>query len=298
MMSHQYPPSALVVAFGVTLMLAACTGCSTGDSPDTAAAPPTDVGQTATTQPPATTTTAPTTTAAPATTSTTSAWDALPPNVKAGDWHTDTYESIGYTCGSGQPDYVCDAPHPVQYTNAWIGNDGPEIAMDFIDFFGSYDPEVDISGGHDPESEQFPPDSPALGLMVGSVDDATMADVGHGIRVTQLDRAPPGLDIGGEAWIRLTISSLSAVDRAEASGKLVPTEVGYRIEAGSEGNPLDMRGPKRWPTDWIESIVLVATNDTMSQWIISFNQPGTYTYAAGYWGTGSGYALMVRFVRL
>jgi hypothetical protein len=48
-----------------------------------------------------------------------------------------------------------------------------------------------------------------------SVDDRRLAGVGHGIRAEQLDRVPAGLDIGGEAWVRLTVSSLSA--RASAA---------------------------------------------------------------------------------
>lgn len=222
------------------------------------------------------------------TTPTASAWDELPAYVKARGWHVGTYESVGYSCGSGDPDFQCDAPHRANFATTWIGSDQ---GMDFIDFFGNYDPEAESS----------PPDSPySDGMLVGSVDDYIHQGLGHGIRATQLDHAPPGLDIGGEAWIRLTISSLSATNRAERNGKLVPTEAGYRIEAGSEGDPLEVNGAGRLePTRWIEDVVLVATNDTMSQWIIAFNEPGTYTYTALYWyGTGFAYGLNISFVRL
>lgn len=168
---------------------------------------------------------------------------------------------------------------------------GSEHGADFFDFLGSYDPEA----------KPFPADSPYSDWsLTGSVADYPLAGFGHGIRMQQLDRAPPGLDIGGEAWIRLTISSLSASDYAEATGKLVPTDLGYRIETGSDGDPIYMRNPAVFPrTQWIESIVLIATNDTMSQWVITFNQPGTYTSTASYWtGMAEDYALNIRFVRL
>lgn len=267
--------AAVVVAIGVVPLIVG--------SRNTGAPPATEPSV------PITTATTTTITEAPEmTTPTTSAWDALTDYVTERSWHVGTYESVGYSCGSGQPDYVCDAPHRANFAMTWIGSDE---GMDWIDFHGSYDPG----------SEPFPADSPYRGWgLVGSVDEYTKAGLGHGIRVTQLDRAPPGLDIGGEAWIRLTISSLSASDRAESNGKLVPTEIGYRIETGSKGDPLAMRGTKKGPTEWIESIVLVATNDTMSQWIIAFNEPGTYACDALYWQAGASnpYILQIRFVRL
>ena len=278
----------IVALIGVGVL--AVSACNNAAEPDAAAAAAPVVASSTTTAAPTTTTVS--TTKAPSTTTTTmSAWDALPSYIRGRDWHHGTYESVGYSCeGTGNPDVECDAPHRVQFTRAWIGSDLPEIPVDFIDFFGSYDPEA----------EPFPPDSPySYGMLLGGVD-ATPEGLGHGIRVQQLDRAPPGLDIGGEAWIRLTISSLSASDRAEATGKLVPSDFGYRIETGSEGDPLNT--PYAWrgePTQWIESVVLVATNDTMSEWIVAFNQPGTYTSTAMYWhGTGFAYGLNINFLRL
>lgn len=285
-MRHRHPRSTLVAAAGLALMVAACT-ISGSDPADTTALSAPIVEQTTTTAASATPTTAPTTTVAPTTTM--SAWDALPPHVKAADWVMATYESIGYSCeGAGNPDMECDAPHRVEYTRPLIGS---EHGADFFDFLGSYDPEA----------EPFPADSPYSDWsLTGSVADYPLAGFGHGIRMQQLDRAPPGLDIGGEAWIRLTISSLSASDYAEATGELVPTDLGYRIETGSDGDPIYMRSPAVFPrTQWIESVVLVATNDTMSQWVIAFNQPGTYTSTASYWtGMAEDYALNIRFVRL
>lgn len=276
----------VIVAIGVVPMIAGSRDTDT--PPATEPSAPTTTVAAATTE--ATTTTA--TDAPEMTTPTTSAWDALPAYVKAQGWHVDTYESVGYSCPStGNPDVDCDAPHRANFSTVWIGNNGDQVGVDFIDFFGTYDPEA----------EPFPSDSPYPDwMLVGSVDDYPHQGLGHGVRVEQLDRAPPGLDIGGEAWIRLTISSLSAMDRAERNGKLVPTEIGYRIETGSEGDPLEVNETSRFePTRWIESVVLVATNDTMSQWIIAFNQPGTYTYAASYWVAGAArYTLNIRFVRL
>ena len=291
-MLHPFSRSTLVAAVGFALVVAACT-TNSGDGGDTTTVPAVTVEQATTTSAaPATTATASTTTTAPTTTSTTSAWDALPSHITGMGWHVGTYQSVGYSCeGAGKPDVECDAPHRASFTGAWIGSDNPEVPTDFVDFFGSYDPEA----------EPFPPDSPYSDWELGGEIAAyRMEGLGHGIRVEQLDRAPPGLDIGGEAWIRLTISSLSASDRAETTGKLVPTDIGYRIETGSEGDPLNM--PGAWPggpTQWIEAVVLVATNDTMSQWIVTFNQPGTYTYAATHWGPGDRpYGLNIKFVRL
>lgn len=279
----------VLIGVGV-LAVSACNDAST--QPDAVVADGAAVAASSTTVPaaePSTSTSMSSTTIAAATTTTLSAWEALPANVKAADWHHGTYESIGYSCpDGGNPDVKCAAPHRANYTRTWIGTDPPGV--DFIDFFGSYAPDA----------EPFPPDSPYSPWMIlGQVDDDPQQGLGHGIRVRQLDRAPPGLDIGGAAWIRLTISSLSAMDRAEATGQLVPTDLGYRIETGTEGDPLRPPGVKRGPTLWIESVVLVATNDTMSEWVISFNQPGTYAHTATYWaGTGFSYGLNIRFVRL
>lgn len=215
--------------------------------------------------------------------------------MKSRSWHVGTYESVGF-CAPSQ-----EHPYPAQYSSAWVGYDDPDVPADFIDFFG---PFVDNPKrtGHSPRTDPW--------LFGGDPDDPNLVGTCHGIRVKQLDRSPPGLDIGGEAWIRLTIGSLSATQRVEANGLLVPTPDGngYWIEANSPGDPLDtttatpgsgFMGDRRDSTHFIESIALVATNDNMSQWIIAFNEPGTYAYTAGYWGLDNNqYGININFLRL
>ncbi len=222
-------------------------------------------------------------------------YGVLPDYVKQQDWHIGTYASIGYSCeGTSEPDVECDAPHPANYTHVVFGNlDGARNTSDFVWLFADFEAGA----------------ARMLGELAGESDgrggdDPSIVGSGHGIRVEQLDRAPAGLVIGGEAWIRLTVSSLPAMDYAGANGKLAPTEIGYTIEEGTEGD-----APTPIPSErggfseelWIESMALVATNDTMSEWIIAMNQPGIYAFSAYYYQADNhpeAYSLVVRFVRL
>lgn len=212
----------------------------------------------------------------------TGGWGALPGYVKREGWHLGTYESIGYSCGGrGVPDVECDTPYPANYTGVTVinlGHAGSDSVLLHADF--------------DSGTGQF---------VAHPVDDRRIAGTGHGIRVEQLDRAPAGLDIGGEAWVRLTVSSLSAMDHAKVHGEWVPTEIGYTIDRSSGGDVLTLLPTEVPPAIWIESVALVATNDTMSEWIITFNQPGTYAYSAYYQPVSNDpqyYILIVRFVPL
>lgn len=278
------------LVFVMVLVVSACSSYG-GASEETPASTTTGSTATVTTTVARTTSTtegAPTTTMEVTTTTVGFSLNSFPTALGLREWNIGINESAGYSCaGAGKPDVTCDALYPVQYTHVWVGYDDLDLPIDFIDFFGRFDKPPSSLTQHD-----APP------WWGGSVDDPTVVETGHGVRVKQLNRRPPGLDIGGQAWIRLTISSLSATDRAESNGALAPTEIGYQIEANSEGDPLNRTG--RWgPTHFIESIVLVATNETMSQWIISFNQPGAYSYSAVYWGlSGDQYGININFARL
>ena len=274
----------VIVLCIVVMFVAACSADdSTVERADETSGPFT--GETTTSFAPATIESA-TTTSMP-----TAGWAGLPDHLKDRNWHVGTYESPGYDCPG------LDHPHPVQYTNAWVGHDDPDVPADFIDFFG------DFTAGQQ--------EADALEDIFGvEVEAPMLVKTCHGIHVKQLDRAPPGLDVGGEAWIRLTVRSLSAGDHAAANGVLIPTSDGKGFWAGAkgQGDPLDMTPTatsggrtveKRWPTHHIESIILVATNHIMSQWIISFDEPGTYAYSAGYWGFDDNcYGLNINFLRL
>lgn len=274
----------------IAAAMLASSGCSSGeDSAGTGSTVPTTVVTTTTTTTITTTTSmapaASTTTHAATTTvgsASTGRWDALPGYVKREGWHLGTYESIGYSCGGrGVPDVECDAPYPANYTGVTainLGHAGSDSVLLHADF--------------DSGTGQF---------VAYPVDDRRIAGTGHGIRVEQLDRAPAGLDIGGDAWVRLTVSSLSAMDHAEVHGEWVPTEIGHTIDRSSGGDVLTLFPTEVPPAIWIESVALVATNDTMSEWIITFNQPGTYAYSAYYqpvFYDPQYYILIVRFVLL
>lgn len=220
------------------------------------------------------------------TTSTSSARSAPTTPNDHGVRHTGTYESIGFSCrGIGEPDIACDAPYPANYTDVVVGNlDDSATTSDFVWLFADFDA--------------------GSGRFLGyPVDDRRLVGLGHGVRVEPLDRAPAGLVIGGQAWIRLTVSSLSAVDHAEAHGKLVPAATGYTFEHGTEGDaptPVSFGEPGSLSEEvWIESVTLAATNDTMSEWIIAFDQPGTYAVSAYYYQAVNhpeAYSLVVTFV--
>ncbi|MEA2022724.1 MAG: hypothetical protein U9N79_00385 [Actinomycetota bacterium] len=196
--------------------------------------------------------------------------------------HEGPYESVGYSCGD-DPTTGCDGDLRLSVTSLWIGTDNPNgPKVDFIDFHMNV---------------QTSPEGFERSDLIGDVDDPVHAELGTGIRVVQLDSPPAGLDIAGEAWMEVTISSVSAGEFATrpAARPVVTTPMTYR--APTHLDPIIVAAVDA-TTHLIEETVLVATTDDMMQWIVVFNQPGTYLVSGGYWiGSGAPHTLNLSFYR-
>jgi hypothetical protein len=166
----------------------------------------------------------------------------------------------------------------------WIGADDVRgETYDFIDFFMTVE-----SGSYS-----------VNGIPFGPPDDAAFVGSGHGVRIAALDSPLDGFDVAGEAWLELTVSSISASEFAARPANPQPSSSSGRwakIGAPTSMNPATVDAASGDAT-LIEEVVLVASSDDMMQWIIGFRQPGTYFHSGGYWGYGPTPALNLSFIR-
>jgi hypothetical protein len=248
----------------VVLLLAACSG-SSGEAADTTVPPTTTVA-------PTTTTVAPTKTAA-ATTTTTTTILPDPWRYVEGD-HKYAYQSLGYSC-EPDPATGCDGDNDMSLVQIWLHKDdkdegGESRAADCLDIIMKPQP-----GSYD------------FMDLLGNVDDPIFTGSGWGVRVVQLDSPPAGLGMGGNAWLELTVSSVSAASFAALPPQVPVTEGFHRYPAPTEGDPVSIEAIAD-TTNFVEELVLVETTDDMMQWIIVLNDDETFHHYAGYWGGSAG----------
>lgn len=223
----------------------------------------------------------PTTTTAVTTTTIENVPPATIPGAAQPDWETGSYQSRYYSCGP-DPTTGCTADDPLSLNTLWIGHDYEGI--DYIDFIAA------------PRADRLAPEAYAHWLdLRGGPDDIPpdVGELGHGVRVTQLDAPPDGLAISGESWLEVTISGFSATDFADRPPHF-PRQV---VDAPTSTNPVAIV-PRESATQYIAELVLVATAPDMMQWVIGLTEPGSYDYSVvGYWSISNGESALSIWIR-
>ena len=259
----------LIVLGVLVLGVAACAG----DDSDTGGEP---TETTTVSAAPTTMTTATTSTTIAATTTTRPyewTWTA--------ESHAYEYQSVGYSCGA-DPITGCDGDALMYLDEFTVHKEPDSTTADCLDFV--FKPQQD--------SQRVQESGPG-----GDIDWPVYADTGWGVRLTQLDSPPTGIDIGGEAWLEFTVSSVSAADFAarepEAPSRSTWGGGGFDATAPTQAEPVVVEALPD-STNIVERMVLVATTDDMMQWIIALTDDQTYRHHAGYAELGGGSGLTLK----
>ena len=244
------------IMLGVLLVLiaAACTQ-------DGAISQEPESSTTVSAAPTTTTTAAPTTTVAPTTTTVPYVWPW------ANEAHAYSYQSVGYSCGP-DPTTGCEGQTNVELDEIVLHKEEGSTTADCLDLvMKAYDNSKWDDGGY--------PNNP---------DDPESVVTGWGVRLVQLDAPPAGLDIGGEAWIELTVSSVSAADFAARpiTSPDRSKEVMTKFLGPTSTDPVSITAPSQ-ATNLVEELVQVSTTDDMMQWIIALTDDQVYHHYANYW---------------
>jgi hypothetical protein len=191
----------------------------------------------------------------------------------AGDDHGYAYQSLGYSC-EADPTTGRGGDNDMSLVQIWLHKDakdqgGASNSADCLDIMMKPQP-----GFYD------------FMDMLGDVNDQTFVDTGRGIRIVQLDSPHTGFDIGGKAWLELTVSSLSATEFAALPPQAPGTGGFVKYSAPTNGDPVSIEAEPD-TTNFVGELLLVETTNDMMQWIVVLNEDETYRRNAGYWG-GSG----------
>jgi len=252
---------------GVLLVLAtaACTqDAATDEQPET----PTTVSAAPTT----TTTAAKTTTTTMAAATTAVATTTTVPYVWpwANEAHAYAYQSVGYSCGP-DPTTGCEGDADMTLDEIWLHKETDSTTADCLDLRMKAHPNNVLHKS---------------GYSGLADDEEELAGTGWGVRLVQLDASPAGFDIGGEAWLELTVSSASAGDfaaRPTTSPDRTKEDMTKFLEPTGT-DPISITAPPE-ATNVVEELVLINTTDDMMQWIIALTDDQVYHHLASYgWG--------------
>ena len=191
----------------------------------------------------------------------------------ANDDHGYAYQSLGYSC-EADASTGCEGDKDMSLVQIWLHKDGKDRGG-----------ESNSADCLEIMMKPQPGSSYDFMDMLGSIDDQIFVDTGWGIRIVQLDSPPTGLEIGGRAWLELTVSSLSATEFTALLPR-TPRLNFIKYFAPTNGDPVLIEAVPD-TTNFIEELVLVETTNDMMQWIIVLNEDETFRHTAGYWG-GSG----------
>jgi hypothetical protein len=169
---------------------------------------------------------------------------------------------VGYSCGP-DPTKGCEGDADMALDEVWLHKELDSATADCLDI-------LIADQGNSARSH---------------ADDQNLEGTGWGLRIVQLDAPPNGISIGGNAWLELTVSSVSAADYAERATALPERskDMPTKFLGPTDIDPASITAPPE-ATNVVEEMVLISTTDDMMQWIIALTDDQVYHHYATYWG--------------